>query len=299
MKPRVVHVNGRWLPYASASVHVEDRGFQFADSVYEVWAVMEGGLLDADAHMRRLERSLGELRMARPGSAAALTAVLREAVRRNRVREGLAYVQITRGAAPRDALFPPALRKPTLVVMARSIDRPAATARAEAGVAVLLQPDQRWGRCDIKSTGLLPNVLAKQAAREAGAVEAWFVDPQDRITEGASSTAWIVDAEGRLRTRALDPAILPGVTRATVMRIAREHGLEVIEAAFSVEEAFSAREAFNTSASGFVTPVIRINGRQLGDGRPGPTALRLRALYLADVRNARREAGVSAREPGS
>ncbi|MBW3559258.1 MAG: D-amino-acid transaminase [Proteobacteria bacterium] len=299
MKPRLVYVNGRFVPYPSASVHVEDRGFQFGDSVYEVWAVMDGGLIDAAAHLRRLERSLGELRMTPPFTPAALDRVLREAVRRNRVREGLVYLQITRGAGPRDPLFPPHDRSATVVVIARGVDRAAADARAEAGISVSSQPDQRWGRCDIKTTGLLANVLSKQAARAVGAAEAWLVDGEGRVTEGASSTAWILDPAGRLRTRALDAAILPGVTRARVMEIARREGLEVVEAAFTPEEALGAREAFNTSASGFVTPVVRVDGRPLGDGRPGPVALRLRALYLDHVRNTRPQIGVCAQEPGS
>ena len=287
MKPRVVYVNGRWLPYASASVHVEDRGFQFADGVYEVWAVMDGALLDAGAHLQRLERSLGEVRMSAPLAPAALRVVLREALRRNRVREGLVYLQITRGAAPREPFFPRADTPPTLVVTARAVDRAAANARAQAGIGVSSQPDQRWGRCDVKTTGLLANVLGKEAARAAGATEAWFVDGEGRVTEGASSTAWILDPAGRLRTRPLDAAVLPGVTRARVVSIARREGLDVVEAAFTPQEASGAREAFNTSASGFVTPVVRIDGRELGDGRPGPVALRLRDLYLAEVRNTR------------
>ena len=295
MKPRLVYVNGRWRRHASALVHVEDRGFQFADSVYEVWAVMNGVLLDAEAHLRRLERNLNELQVRLPLAPTALMTVVREAVRRNRVLEGLVYLQVTRGAAARNPLFP-AGASPTLVVTARKVDRTEAEARARAGIAVSVQPDQRWARCDIKTTGLLANVLAKEAARGLGAAEAWLVDGQGRVTEGASSTAWIVDQAGRLRTRPLDAAVLPGVTRATVMEIARREGLVVVEAAFTPEEALSGREAFNTSASGFVTPVVRIDGRPLGDGRPGPAALRLRALYLDHVRNVRVDASVSARE---
>ena len=220
-------------------------------------------------------------------------------MRRKRVREGLVYLQVTRGAAPRDPVFPAEATRPTIIVAARPVDRAAAEARAKAGIAVALAPDQRWGRCDIKTTGLLPNVLAKETARAGGAAEAWFVDRDGRVTEGASSTAWIVDDRGRLQTRPLGPEILPGVTRATVMRVARSAGLEVVEAGFTPDAALTAQEAFNTSASGFVTPVIRIDGRQLGDGRPGPVALRLRALYLDEVRNTRGGRVFSHESPGS
>ena len=299
MRPRFAYVNGRFVPYSQACVQIEDRGLQFADSVYEVWAVMEGALLDADAHLHRLQRNLGALRMGMPLTARALDAILREALRRNRIREGLAYLQVTRGAAPRAPLFPPETTQPTLIVTARSVDRMATEARAEAGIAVKLLPDQRWARCDLKTTGLLANVLAKQAAWTEGAAEAWLVDERGRVTEGASSTAWIVDSSGRLQTRPPGPEILPGVTRATVMRVARRAGLEVIEAAFTPDQVFVATEAFNTSASGFVTPVVRVDGRQLGDGRPGPVALRLRALYLDEVRNARRGRVFSHESPGS
>lgn len=287
MKPRLVYVNGRFVPYAEAAVHVEDRGFQFADSVYEVWAVMGGALIDAAAHAARLERNLAELAIGPPMGSAALSAVLREAVRRNRVREGLVYLQITRGAADRDSYFPPAGTASALVVIARAVNRAAAEARATVGIAVATRADERWGRCDLKTTGLLANVLGKQAARSAGAGEMWFVDRDGLVTEGASSTAWLVDGQGRLVTRPLDRAVLPGVTRARVLAMAERAGLEVIEAAFTPAQAQSANEAFGTSASGFVTPVTSIDGVAIGDGEPGPVTRRLRALYLAEVRNAR------------
>jgi D-alanine transaminase len=285
VKPRLAYVNGRFVPYATAFVHVEDRGFQFADSVYEVWAVLEGRLADAEAHHARLRRNLAELRIEAPVNAGALPAILREAVRRNRVREGLVYLQITRGSAPRDPLFPQTGLGATLVVLARQVDRAAAEARAEAGLSVILLPDQRWGRCDLKTVGLLPNLLGKEAARAEGAGEAWFVDTEGFVTEGASSSAWIVERDGRLRTRPLGPAVLPGVTRAAVLRIAAREGIVVSEEAFTPTDAKSAGEAFATSASGFVTPVVRINGDPIADGRPGPVARRLRALYLTEVRN--------------
>ena len=282
---RFAYVNGRFSPHADACVHVEDRGYQFADGVYEVWAVLGGRLADSEGHLERLDRSLDELRIRRPMSRRALVAVLRETVRRNRVRDGLVYLQVTRGTARRDHPFPAADTPPSVVVTAKNLDWAAFEARASAGVAVITQPDIRWGRCDIKTVGLLPNVLAKQAAREAGAAEAWLVDELGLITEGSSTNAWIVDGEGRLRTRDTNGNILRGVTRRSLLRLAAEHDLEVDERPFSVDEARAAREAFFTSASAFVTPVVRIDGAQVGSGKPGPVTQRLRALYMEEARN--------------
>ncbi|KAF0187343.1 MAG: D-amino-acid transaminase [Hyphomonadaceae bacterium] len=280
---RIAYVNGAYVRQSVATVHIEDRGFQFADGVYEVWSVHDGRLLDSDGHFARLDRSLGELQMQAPMARPALEAVLAETLRRNRVRFGILYLQITRGTAPRDHAFPPPEIRPSIVVTARPIDRRALEARVHAGVAVLTMPDIRWGRCDIKSVSLLPNVLAKQAAREAHAFEAWLVDEGGLITEGASTTAWIVDANGRLRTRKLGFDILPGVTRATLLRVAQERQMPVFEEAFSVEEAKRALEAFMSSASGVVVPVVSIDGVQIGDGAPGPTTLALRAAYFEGV----------------
>ncbi|MDZ4777500.1 MAG: D-amino-acid transaminase [Alphaproteobacteria bacterium] len=277
---RVAYVNGGYVRQSAARVHIEDRGFQFADGVYEVWSVHDGRLLDSDGHFARLDRSLGELRIKAPMTRAALEAVLAETLRRNRVRNGILYLQITRGAAPRDHAFPGEDLAPSVVVTARAMDRRALDARVQSGVAVITLPDIRWQRCDIKSVALLPNVLAKQAAREAGAFEAWLVDAAGRITEGASTTAWIVDGAGRIRTRALGNDILPGVTRAALLRAAAERQMPVTEEAFSVAEARSALEAFISSASGVVVPVVAIDGVQVGDGAPGPIALALRAAYF-------------------
>ena len=282
---RMAYVNGRFVPLGQASVHVEDRGFQFADGVYEVWAVLDGRLADSEGHMARLERSLDELRIARPMTRGALLSVLREAVRRNRVRNGLVYLQVTRGTAPRDHAFPPADTPGTVVVTAKSIALEALDARGEKGVAVITVPENRWGRCDIKTVGLLPNALAKQKAKEAGAFEAWFVDDLGFVTEGSSTNAWIVDADGVLRTRDTNANILRGVTRKTLIDLAREAGLEVTERPFTVDEAKGAQEAFLTSASAFVTPVVRIDGAAVGQGRPGPVTQRLRGLYLEQARN--------------
>ena len=281
---RVAYVNGRYVPHTFAHVHVEDRGFQFADGVYEVWAVLDGRLADADGHFARLARSLAELRIAEPRSHPALLSILRETVRRNGVRDGIVYLQVTRGAAARDHAFPAADTPPTVVMTAKSLDMIKIAATAAKGVAVISQPDQRWGRCDIKTVGLLPNVLAKQAAREAGAYEAWLVDADGLVTEGASTNAWIVDAAGRLRTRDIRANILRGITRGELIDRAGELQMQVDERPFSLEEAMGAREAFITAASAFVTPVVRLDGVRIGDGRPGPVTLRLRALYLDHAR---------------
>ncbi len=283
---RVAYVNGRFVPHADASVHIEDRGYQFADGVYEVWAVFEGRLADAPGHFERLERSLGELRISMPMSRKALELVLAETIRRNRVRAGLVYLQITRGVAPRDHAFPARPTRPALVITAKPVDWAAAETKAASGVAVITTPETRWARCDIKSVALLPNVLAKQAAREAGAAEAWFVDDLGLVTEGSSSNAWIVDRDGVLRTRELNANILRGITRKSLLQIVADEGIAVSERPFSVEDARSAREAFITAASTFVMPVVKVDGAPIGDGKPGPLARKLRALYLSHARSA-------------
>ena len=277
---RVAYVNGQYQPHSQATVHVEDRGFQFADGVYEVWSVFEGRLADFDGHMTRLHRSLNELRIPIPMTREALARVLNETVRRNRVREGLVYLQVTRGTSRRDHPFPPEGTAPSVVVTARSLPLSKGNASAKKGVAVITQPDIRWGRCDIKTVGLLPNVLAKQAAKERGAAEAWMVDEMGLVTEGSSTNAWIVDEHGKLRTRDTQANILQGITRAAVMALIADEGLELEERAFSVDEAKRAREAFYTSASGFVMPATSIDGVKIGNGKPGPIATRLRTLYL-------------------
>ncbi|WP_374274061.1 D-amino-acid transaminase [Brevundimonas sp.] len=282
---RVAYVNGVYAPHGEAVIHVEDRGFQFADGVYEVWSVFDGRLADFDGHMTRLFRSLDELRIAHPMGRGALAAVLRETVRRNRVRNGIVYLQVTRGTARRDHPFPSGDVAPSVVVTARSMNRTALEAAARKGVAVVTHPDIRWGRCDIKSVGLLANVLAKQAAKERGAHEAWMVDEMGLVTEGSSTNAWIIDKDGKLRTRDTQANILRGITRAAVMALVAEQGLELDERPFSVEDAKQAREAFITSASAYVTPVVSIDGATIGDGKPGPIALRLRELYLEKARD--------------
>lgn len=283
---RWAYVNGRFVRHGDAAVHIEDRGYQLADGVYEVWAVFGGKLADSEGHFARLERSLDELRIARPMSRKALEMVLREAVRRNRVREGLLYLQVTRGVARRDHPFPTVPTQPAVVVTAKSLDRAANSAKAEAGVGVITVPENRWGRCDIKTIGLLPNVLAKQAARERGAAEAWFVDDMGLVTEGASSNAWILDKDGVLRTRDTQANILRGVTRKSLLEVLAREGLKFEERPFTPEEAKQAREAFITGAGTLVTPVISVDGKPVGDGRPGQLVRRLRTLYMEHAKSA-------------
>lgn len=284
---RVVFVNGRYAPYAEAVVHAEDRGFQFGDAVYEVIEVRDGALVDATRHLDRLERSLGEIAMDMPMSAGALRNVIGECMRRNRVHDGTVYLQVSRGARPRDFLFPGPDVPQTVVCIARPAARAAADQRAATGIAVKTIPDPRWQRCDIKTVMLLPASLAKEAAKASGAREAWFVDADGMVTEGASSNAWIVDAKGRLVTRPLDSAILRGVTRTTLIDVIARLGLVMEERAFSVAEAKAAREAFVTAATNVVTPVVKIDGVMIGDGTPGPISRRLRGVFHADAERTR------------
>lgn len=273
---RIAYVNGRYVRRSGAAVNIEDRGYQFADGVYEVCEVRGGWLVDERSHMERLQRSLKELQIAMPMSLAALGAILRETVRRNRVVDGIVYLQITRGVARRDHPFPTAPVTPAVVVTANRLDVQKMEAMAAEGVAVITLPDNRWERVDIKSISLLPNVLAKQAAREKGAREAWFVDKMGHVTEGSSSNAWIVTRDGKVVTRQADHAILKGITRGVVLEAIREQGLELEERPFTVEEACQAREAFLTSASQLVLPVVRIDGKPVGNGAPGLVASALR-----------------------
>jgi D-alanine transaminase len=276
---RVVYVDGSYLPYAQAAVHAEDRGFQFGDAVYEVCEVRDGRLVDETRHMARLARSLAELGIRQPMSQPAWSRVLRETIRRNRVRNGLVYLQVSRGSRPRDFLFPPASVPPTVVCLARHADPARADAAAATGIGVKTVPDNRWGRCDIKTVMLLPSAMAKEAARKDGAREAWFVDAEGYITEGASSNAWIVDRNGRLLTRQVDNGILRGITRTTLIDLLKRENLELVERPFTVEEAKAAREAFITSATNTVMPGVAIDGSPIGNGAPGMLSLRLRAEF--------------------
>lgn len=280
---RVAYVNGAYSAHGEAVVHIEDRGFQFADGVYEVWSVFDGRLADFEGHMTRLHRSLNALKIDIPMSAGSLGVVLRETIRRNRVRDGLVYLQVTRGTASRDHAFPADIA-PSVIVTAKRLDLAKGEAMAAKGAAGVTRPDIRWGRCDIKTVGLLPNVLAKQAARERGAYECLMYDEMGLITEGSSTNAWIVDEDGRLRTRDTQANILRGVTREAILKLVEAEGVELDERPFSVEEAKRAREVFVTAASSFVMPLVSLDGVKIGDGKPGPIAIRLRELYLEQAR---------------
>ena len=276
---RVAYVDGQYLPHRSAAVHIEDRGYQFADGVYEVLAVVGGRLVDEALHLGRLARSLSELRIAGPISDPALKIVIREVARRNGVRNGIVYLQITRGVAPREHAFPKSA-KPVLVVTSRR-RKPADPRAGDGGVAVITIPDIRWQRCDIKSVALLPNVLGKQQAHEAEAYEAWQVDREGLVTEGTSTNAWIVTADGIVATRQPDSAILNGITRLAVLDIIRREGYGFAERPFTLAEAKAASEAFLTSTTADLLPVVRIDGDPVGSGVPGPLSRSLRECYLA------------------
>jgi D-alanine transaminase len=277
---RYVYVSGRFVPYADAHVHVEDRGYQFGDAIYEVIEVRGGRLIDETRHLDRLDRSLSELAMARPMGRPSWHRALRETIRRNRMIDGSVYIQVSRGVRPRDFLFgPDGALTPTAVIIARGHDLATMEARAQQGIAIQTMPDNRWGRCDIKTVMLLPASLAKEAARAGGAKEAWFVDQRGHVTEGASSNAWIVTSDGHLVTRPAGPELLRGVTRTTLIDLLQREGLELQERAFTVAEAKAAREAFITSAGNIVMPVIQIDGAPIGNGAPGLLSARLRAAF--------------------
>ncbi len=278
---RIVYVNGRFCPIGEATVSIMDRGFLFGDGIYEVSAVLDGRLVDNPAHLKRLDRCLGEINIRNPHTVPEWIALQSRLIESNRVVEGLVYIEVTRGAWERDFTCPPDL-EPGVVMFTQSkavADVPA----AKSGVSVISVPDMRWARRDIKSVNLLPQVLAKFAAKTAGVAEAWMV--QDGfVTEGASSTAFIISAAGEIITRPLSSAVLPGITRHTIMALAKAHSLKLVERLFTLEEAYQAREAFFTSASSFVMPVVRIDSETIGSGTPGPLASDLRARYIAAAR---------------
>jgi D-alanine transaminase len=280
---RIAYVNGRYLPQARAQVAIEDRGYLFSDGVYDVIPIHNGTLAYADRHLDRLDRSLKELKLPRPMSRAAMLVVAQEVLRRNEVRNGTVYIQVTRGVAPRDHKFPKNA-VPSVVMMAKRWKAPAPELLTK-GAGVITLPDQRWARRDIKCISLVANILAKQAAAEQGAYEAWLVDSDGMVTEGSSTSAWIVTAGGELLTRPNGVEILPGVTRSVVVDVVRELGLKLTIRAFSRDEAYAAREAFLTSVSNYVLPITRIDGKPVGDGKPGPVAARLREAYLKAVRH--------------
>jgi D-alanine transaminase len=280
--PRIVYLNGAFLPFEEARVPIMDRGFLFADGIYEVSAIIDGKLVDNAAHLARLDRSLGEIGIRNPHDAAGWEKLQTELVARNGVREGLVYMQVTRGVAERDFAFPKAGTEPT-VMMFTQAKTVLANPLAESGARVITVEDLRWKRRDIKSVALLAQVLAKQQAAEAGVAEAWMVE-DGAVTEGSSSTAFIVSRERVLVTRPLSTALLPGITRASVLKLAAEADLRVEERLIPVAEAYEAQEAFYTSASAFVMPVVEIDGRSIGEGRPGPLTRRLRELYIEAAR---------------
>jgi D-alanine transaminase len=285
---RIAYVDGRYVAHGAAGVHIEDRALQLGDGVYEVCGVFDGALMDEEEHLDRLARSLGEIEMAMPMPRNALMLVMREVIRRNGVRDGLLYLQVTRGAARRDHPIPKVSPRPTLILTVRAIAPAELEKRRQDGVAVITRPDERWGRRDIKTVQLLPNLLAKTAARRAEAYEAWLVEADGVVTEGSSTNAWIVDAAGNLRTRDLSHSILPGVTRRVILEAAAGAQLAVTERSFTVAEALAAREAFISSATG-VVPVVAIDGKRIGEGVPGPVTRRVQELYaLTSAQRARK-----------
>lgn len=279
--PRIAYVNGRYVRHADAAVHIEDRGFVFADGVYEVCQVQQGFIVDMTRHLERLDRSLSEIRIRPPMPRAALTGIVREVLRRNRVVNGMVYLQVTRGVAKRDHVFPSPEVRASLVVTAKAMSPAVNAAKYAAGIKAVTVPDNRWGRVDIKTVGLLPNVLARQQAKEAGAQEAIFIDAEGHVTEGGATNLWIVDKAGKLVTRPADHAILRGITRTTLMDVADKLGLPVEERCFSVEEMLEAREVFITGATTICLPVVSIDGRSIANGHPGMTAQKIRDAFFA------------------
>lgn len=279
--PRFAYVDGRFVRHKDGFIHIEDRGLQFGDAVYEVWAVRNDVIFDMEGHLARLTRSLNELAIRAPIGNTTLKMIIRELMIRNKLRNGLVYLQISRGVAKRDHPFP-AISHPSIILTARALDMSIGDNKALSGIAVQSQNDIRWGRVDIKTINLLPNVLAKQAAIEAGFSDAWLVDRHGYITEGTAQNAWIVDRAGVLRTRPSGNDILRGITRDAIVVTATKLGYPIEKRAFTLEEAKQAKEAFITSATSFVTPVVRIDDNIIGTGIPGTFAKTLRATYLSE-----------------
>jgi D-alanine transaminase len=282
--PRIAYVNGRYEALAVAGVSIEDRGFQFADGVYEVIAVLNGVQLDAAAHLARLDYSLDALAMDRPCTPAVLPILIAQVLRQNRVTEGLVYLQITRGAAPRDHFFPPAGTPSSLIITAKPYDFSKRAAQARDGAKVITVPDIRWSRCDIKSISLLPNVLAKEQAKRAGAIEAVFIDDQGMVTEGGSTNMWMVDKKGTLITKALGSEILPGIARHALLRAAKKAGFKIVERSFSKAELLNAREAFFTSTTAPCMPIVQVDGEAIGSGNVGDICHKLLDLTWREIK---------------
>lgn len=278
--PRIAYVNGSYAPHSEACVHIEDRGYQFADGVYEVCEVRHGMIVDLTRHLNRLDRSLGELRIAWPMRRAALIMVIRETLRRNRVRNGLFYLQITRGVARRDHVFPAAGTPSSIVVTAKSTEQGAIARKNADGIKAITLPDNRWDRVDIKTVGLLPNAMARQQAKEAGALEAIYVDRDGMVTEGASTNVWIVDAAGKLVTRPAEHGILRGITRTTLIDVAAKLGLQIEERHFTVADMLAAREVFLSAATSICFPVVAIDGQPIANGHPGSVSQNMRQAFF-------------------
>ncbi|CAN7463063.1 D-amino-acid transaminase [Phyllobacterium sp. LjRoot231] len=277
---RIAYVNGQYVQHSEAGIHIEDRGYQFADGVYEVCEIARGNIMDMTRHLDRLNRSLSELKIAWPMARKALQTVIKEVVRRNRVHDGLVYLQVTRGVARRDHVFPSADTPPAVVITAKRTSPAAAAVRAAKGIKVITVPENRWERVDIKSIGLLPNVLARQQAKDLGAQEAWFIDSDGIVKEGAATNAWIVTKDGVLVTRPAEYGILRGITRTTIFDVAKKLGLKIEERGFSVDEAKKAKEVFMTAASTVVMPIVAIDGESVANGHPGTTTLSLREAFF-------------------
>jgi D-alanine transaminase len=277
---RIAYVNGAYQRHADAGVHIEDRGFQFADGVYEVCEVRHGMIVDLTRHLGRLDRSLSELRIAWPMTRAALVVVIREVLRRNRVCNGLFYLQVTRGTARRDHVFPKDGTPSTVVVTAKRTDASVIAGKNANGIRAITVPENRWDRVDIKSVGLLPNVLARQAAKEEGAQEAIFVDADGTVKEGAATNVWIVDRDGRLRTRHANHGILRGITRTTLKDVTNTLGIDIVEEAFTVEDMLEAREVFITAATSICFPVVAVNGKPIANGHPGSVSQKIREAFF-------------------
>lgn len=278
--PRIAYVNGRYVKHSAAMVHIEDRGYQFADGVYEVCEVRHGVIVDMTRHLDRLTRSLGELRIAWPMARAALILVIRETLRRNHVRNGMFYLQVTRGVARRDHVFPADGTPSSIVVTAKSTDQSAIARKNATGIKAITVRDNRWDRVDIKSVGLLPNAMARQQAKEAGAQEAIYIDHNRMVKEGAATNVWIVDHDGNLVTRPAEHGILRGITRTTLMEVAAKLGVTIVERFFSVEEMMAAREVFITAATSICFPVVSIDGETIANGHPGSMSQKIREAFF-------------------
>ena len=276
---RYIYVNGTYHPYHEAKLHVEDRATLFADAVYEVIEIKAGKRIDESAHLKRLAHSLNEVQIKPHFSINTLPTIISEMVHRNRVRDGYVYIQISRGIAPRDFIFPPKTTPTSLTIWARRKDRNKAEAKASVGIKVILHPDIRWKRPDIKTTSLIASVLARQTAIEHGAEEAWLYNENDEITEGAASNAWIITEKSELITHPADQQILKGITREGVMRAAKAVNLTYKERSFTKDEAKNAKEAFISAATNLVMPVIQINESLIGNGKPGPITRKLRQIF--------------------